>query len=160
MHFAELDFFLQFKRNKKNRLHPLQKNLKRRILISLMNLDAHKKILVVEDDGDIRSLLETALILEGYQVETAINGQDALETLRKSVDKPNLIVLDLMMPVMDGWRFLEIQSQVVELKNIPTIIVSATSQKKMPEPSSTQVVLKKPIDLGEFLNHIEAFIHA
>ena len=71
-----------------------------------MNLESQKKILVVEDDGDIRNLLEMALTLEGYRVETANNGRDALDTLQKSEVKPDAIVLDLMMPVMDGMQAL------------------------------------------------------
>ena len=141
----------------KNKLPSLQKKSKRPIVCSYMNLKTDKKILVVEDDGDIRGLLETALSLEGYQVETAVNGQVALDQLSSSITLPDTIVLDLMMPVMDGWRFLEIQKQQDNLRNIPTIVVSATSQQKMPQVTERQAVLKKPIDLSEFLNQVEVF---
>ena len=118
--------------------------------------DSHKKnILVVEDDSDIRSLLKTALLMEGYEVETAVNGQDAWDSLHSKEEKPHAIVLDLMMPVMDGWRFLELQAQSSMIKNIPILIVSATSEQRIPEPSQNQAVLRKPIDLTEFLSCIE-----
>jgi len=120
-----------------------------------MFISSKRNILVVEDDSDIRGLLKTALSLEGYEVETAVNGQDAWEVLHRSEVKPSAIVLDLMMPIMDGWRFLELQSQSEELKDIPTVIVSATSEKKIPDPKQNQVVLRKPIDLTEFLDCID-----
>lgn len=153
-------FLSAIKKDQKNKLRSLQKKRKKPIVFSHMNLKGSKKILVVEDDGDIRSLLETALTMEGYQVETAINGQVALDYLNSQRTMPDTIVLDLMMPVMDGWRFLEIQKEQENLRNIPTIVVSATSQQKMPQITAKQVVLKKPIDLFEFLNQVEVFTQA
>lgn len=120
-----------------------------------MFISSKRNILVVEDDSDIRSLLEAALSLEGYEVETAVNGQEAWEVLHRTQRRPSAIVLDLMMPVMDGWRFLELQAQSDELKDIPTVIVSATSEQKIPNPKQNQVVLRKPIDLTQFLDCID-----
>jgi len=114
-----------------------------------------KNILVVEDDPDIRSLIKTALVIEGYEVETAVNGQEAWHNLHSKEEKPSAIVLDLMMPIMDGWKFLELQAQSELLMKIPTVIVSATSDQRIPKPNQNQVVLRKPIDLNEFLNCIE-----
>jgi CheY-like chemotaxis protein len=63
------------------------------------------RILVIDDEPSIRHLIRTILLDEGHDIETAANGRDALEKVILAV--PDLIVLDLMMPEMDGWRFLE-----------------------------------------------------
>ncbi|MEO5968809.1 MAG: response regulator [Bdellovibrionia bacterium] len=85
---------------------------------------ANKLILLVEDDEGIRDVLKLALEMKNYTVATASNGQEALDLLKSSA-LPNLILLDLMMPLMDGWTFAEITGQTAELRAIPIIIVSA-----------------------------------
>ena len=87
-----------------------------------MNPDCH--ILVVEDDPDTRRAMRIVLEGEGYRVDGAANGQEALDFLRQD-GKPCVILLDLMMPVMDGWRFREEQSQDPNLAEIPVVVVSA-----------------------------------
>lgn len=120
--------------------------------------NSQKPILVVEDDPDIRTLFRMALEMEGHLVETAQNGQEAWDYLQNGHQKPSLMVIDLMMPVMDGWELLELKAQSLELKEIPALIVSATSEKKFPVPEKNQVILKKPIDLQSFLNHVSRFV--
>jgi len=117
-----------------------------------------RPILVVEDDPDIRELLKIALEMEGHFVETAQNGQEAWDFLNGADRKPALMVIDLMMPVMDGWKLLELKSQSECFRDIPAMIVSATSDKKFPVPEKNQVVLKKPLDLKVFLNHVARFV--
>jgi CheY-like chemotaxis protein len=80
-------------------------------------------ILVVDDDPDVRTLLETYLQIEGFDVRTAGNGRDALRQLRDT--HPALILLDLMMPVMDGIEFRRRQKQQPALRDIPVVCLSA-----------------------------------
>src|SRR5262245_30107691 len=86
-----------------------------------------KSVLVVEDDGDLRSELEGAITDLGYSVVGASDGQEALTVLRSGVSPPRLIILDLMMPVLDGWQFRAAQINDPELRRIPTVVMSASS---------------------------------
>jgi CheY-like chemotaxis protein len=80
-------------------------------------------VLVVDDDPDVRVLLETYLELEGFDVQTACNGSDALQQLRDT--RPSVILLDLMMPVMDGVEFRRHQQGQPDLRDIPVVCLSA-----------------------------------
>ena len=80
-------------------------------------------VLVVDDDPDVRVLLETYLGLEGFDVLTACNGSDALRQLRDM--RPSVILLDLMMPVMDGVEFRRQQQGQADLRDIPVVCLSA-----------------------------------
>ncbi len=82
-----------------------------------------KPVLIVEDQADVRSMIATLLTFQGYEVKTASDGQEALRSARRN--KPALIVLDLMMPVMDGEAFRREQLADPELADIPVICVSA-----------------------------------
>ena len=81
-------------------------------------------ILLVEDEASIREVMEEVLRAEGYGVVCADNGADALATLRGGL-RPCMIILDLMMPVMDGWQFRAAQMRDAELLKIPTVVYSA-----------------------------------
>lgn len=83
----------------------------------------HAKILVVDDDREIGKALERLLTLEGFQVDTATNGLEALEILKRS--EIQLILMDIMMPKMDG---LSATLKIREQKNIPIIVLSAKSE--------------------------------
>jgi two-component system, chemotaxis family, chemotaxis protein CheY len=83
-----------------------------------------RSILLVEDDIDIRIDLADLLRTEGYEVETAANGQEALDWLRDHSDQVGLILLDLMMPVMNGWDFRARQLEEPELTAIPVVLLS------------------------------------
>lgn len=100
-------------------------------------------ILVVDDDAEIRDTLTSLLQHEGYTVLRAENGVQALEQLRR--DHPNVMLLDLMMPVMSGWEVLEELEESGELGRIPIIVVSA-----MCAPGA-RACLRKPVDLEELL---------
>ena len=80
-------------------------------------------VLVVDDDPDVRVLLETYLGLEGFEVLTACNGSDALARLHHT--QPSVILLDLMMPVMDGVEFRRHQQSLPNLRDIPVVCLSA-----------------------------------
>src|SRR5262245_40571615 len=88
-----------------------------------LDLSCHS-ILVVDDDPDIRASLCEILGDEGYRVTGVRNGREALEVLRKQT-RPSLILLDMMMPEMDGWLFRREQQRLPELAGIPVVIVSA-----------------------------------
>jgi CheY-like chemotaxis protein len=86
-------------------------------------------ILVVEDDTDVREAYQDVLAEAGYDVETAANGAAALDRLRGG-DAPDLVLLDLMMPVMDGWQLRAMMEQDARLRDIPVIVVTATREER------------------------------
>lgn len=105
------------------------------------------KLLVVEDDADIRRNLKRLFESEGYSVEIAENGKIALEALMNSADLPSVIILDLMMPIMDGFEFREEQEKIARISSIPVVIMTADGhidEKKMRTKASA--ALKKPAD--------------
>lgn len=81
-------------------------------------------ILLVEDEASIREVIEAVLQAEGYRVVCTVNGSDALDILRSGL-RPCMIILDLMMPVMDGWQFRAAQLRDPELLKVPTVVYSA-----------------------------------
>ena len=115
-------------------------------------------VLIVEDDPDTREMLGKFLELEGFLVESAANGQQALEKLEAGV-RPRVIVLDLMMPVMDGWEFRRRQLKDERIATIPTIVVSAAGRDRMAQVTA-DAYLAKPIDMDELLTRVSDFSKA
>jgi signal transduction histidine kinase len=113
---------------------------------------ARERILLVEDDRSIRVALQGILEDEGYAVTAADNGRQALERLRSGV-APDLIVLDLRMPVMDGWEFRAAQKSDPALARIPVLAVSADGSAKA-AAIDAQAYLRKPLDTDALLNAI------
>ena len=103
-------------------------------------------ILVVDDDDDIRDTLAEALSLDGYRVTTAANGKVALEQAR--VTRPDLILLDLMMPVMSGWAFMEARHGDSRLASVPVVVVTAAFDACA---EGATVLLRKPFELDTLL---------
>ena len=87
-----------------------------------------KSILVVEDTLDTRESLAFILRHKGYEVRTAADGQEALEQLKAGA-RPDLILLDLMMPTMDGWEFTNRLRQHPALASIPVVVVSVVGDR-------------------------------
>ena len=112
-------------------------------------------ILVVEDNDDVREMMAVTLELEGHDVATAVNGRDALNKLQ-SGDTPSLILLDLMMPVMNGWEFRRALENDPALKRVPVVIVSAATDE-LTRRSPDAVYLTKPVDMDELLHVIGDF---
>jgi CheY-like chemotaxis protein len=112
-------------------------------------------VFVVEDDVDTRDMLGRFLELEGFRVELASNGKQALERLQSGVN-PCVILLDLMMPVMDGWQFRRQQIQNQELAAIPVIVVSAAGRDRMSEIDAN-AYLSKPVDLELLLERVSYY---
>jgi CheY-like chemotaxis protein len=115
---------------------------------------ACKSVLVVEDDRYIQESLRMFLEAEGYSVFSAYNGQEALQQLA-NIPKPCLILLDLMMPVMTGWEFLQSQKQDVIMATIPVIVVSAMVDSDRPKDAAG--FIKKPIDLDRLIATVEKY---
>ena len=114
-----------------------------------------KSILIVEDNDDIRETLEQVLKTEGYNVCAVTNGRDALVALKK-VPAPALVLLDLMMPVMNGWEFMEAQKEDAVFASLPVVVVSALnaptalSNNAIPLPAVGYI--KKPIALNTLMD--------
>ncbi|WP_437601141.1 response regulator [Sorangium sp. So ce590] len=110
------------------------------------------RILVVEDDLDIRSILSQLLVFEGYDVDEASDGAEALAMLRKD-PLPALILLDLMMPIMDGWQLRAELQRDPTLSSVPVVIVSADVRAEQ-EASRLRVagLLKKPLQIEPLLD--------
>lgn len=99
-------------------------------------------VLVVEDDGDMRLVLAEALRHAGLVVHEAGHGQDALDLVAAGF-RPGLILLDIVMPVMDGFTFLRRKEAILHLTGVPVIVVSATAE---PPIEGACCVLRKPVD--------------
>lgn len=110
------------------------------------------RILVVEDDNAIRQIIAELLEEEGYRVECAVNGADALARLEAS-EAPALILLDLTMPVMDGWSFRETQRRDPRLALIPTVVVTAShaNDPHAADGLAADAFLAKPFDLDRLI---------
>ena len=115
-------------------------------------------VLIIEDDVDTRDMLARFLELEGYTVHAAANGRQALEMLEKDASA-SVIVLDLMMPVMDGWEFRRRQIEDAHLRNIPTIVVSAAGRERLSKISA-DAYLSKPVDMDELLEQVSQYCSA
>ena len=117
-----------------------------------------KTILVVDDEQDIRETLAEALELIGFKATTASNGNTALKLLKASNDKPALILLDLMMPEMDGFEFMKAKGLISEIANIPVIVISANGYMDAKFVGfNIQGYLKKPINLDKLLETAEKY---
>ena len=115
-----------------------------------------KTILIIEDDDLIRDTLKATLEFEGFTVATAENGQRALELL-SSLNRPCLILLDLMMPIMNGWEFLEYRKENDVFLTIPVAIVSAATDSAIQKAHGYQAIIKKPIDLDIMLAWVRKY---
>ena len=111
--------------------------------------NASRNILLIEDESDIREILKDALEWEGYRVYTASNGKEGMEILLE-MPTPGLILLDLMMPVMNGWEFANELQTDREYVDIPIVALSAFSdpEKKI----RIKGFIKKPVDLDLLLS--------
>ena len=113
-------------------------------------------ILVVEDDTDMREILEELLAAEGFSVVSARNGREGLDRLRAGF-RPSVSLLDLTMPVMDGWEFRARQTADPFLRSIPTIVTTAMPESRV-GPLAGASVLRKPLDLDSLIGLIRSHI--
>ncbi len=117
-------------------------------------------VMIIEDDDDIRESIEQ--VLEDHDVPTmsAANGEIALQRLRAAEEQPCVILLDMMMPVMDGREFRSRQQADPTLARIPVVVLSAhvTGDRAAAEMQADGY-LKKPCDLATLLAEINRFLH-
>jgi CheY-like chemotaxis protein len=106
-------------------------------------------ILVVEDDPLALEALTDVLETTGYSVIGASDGREGLERVYTSDPAPFLILLDLGLPVIDGWEFLRRQKNDAKIAHIPVIIVTAIPSPRVPEAAA---VLKKPVKVDQLIN--------
>lgn len=110
-------------------------------------------VLVVDDEVEIREVLQTILEDEGYRVVLAANGREALELIGQ--ERPALVLLDLMMPVMNGWEFLDRLKQKPELQSLPVMILSASRQgQATARQSGVRGFVSKPFELNDLLQKV------
>ena len=113
------------------------------------------RILVVEDNDDLRASISEILALSGFLASGAEHGKAALDQLEQSPTPPALILLDLNMPVMDGMTFLQRLKEIPHLRHIPVLLMTAE-----PSPPSLEVasVLRKPFAPHALLSLVEQFV--
>lgn len=112
-------------------------------------------ILLVEDEPDVRDAIEEALLAQGCQVVCAVDGDTALEWLSGG-QRPSLVLLDFIMPRMNGWAFLERMRADPALDDVPVVSISALA---VVHPSLS-AVLRKPFDLPSLLRTVRRFARA
>lgn len=118
-------------------------------------MDSTKRVMVVDDEDDIRDTLALVLESEGYEVTTAANGRDALDRLDGAL-APDLVLLDLMMPVMNGWDFHARLRQHPSHASLPVIAVTAFDDRTDDslEGRAFDGYLQKPFDLDRLLSTV------
>jgi len=112
-------------------------------------------VLIVEDDADLRDMMSQMLSLEGFAAVTAANGLEALEYLHGTA-APKLILLDLMMPVMDGWEFQRERRRNPALANVPVVVLSALDEVRAGD-ATTHEFLKKPLDFDRLMQIVRSY---
>ena len=114
--------------------------------------------MIVDDDLDVREAIAEVLADGSYETIESEHGGEALDALRSHADKPCVILLDIMMPVMDGWQFRSAQRIDPELGSIPVVVLSAHADVK--EAAATMGAagfLRKPVDLDALLAAVARF---
>jgi CheY-like chemotaxis protein len=123
----------------------------------MMNDPSNQDILVVEDDLDLREALAELLEGRGFRVSTATNGADALQRLETMQDPPDVILLDLMMPIMDGYGFLDARRLQPLLASIPVIVVTAAHVLDRARLGDLTPVIPKPIQVPQLMTALRQF---
>lgn len=114
---------------------------------------------MVDDDAEVRGMLAQVLELEGYEVVTAADGREALRQLEAR--RPCLVLLDLMMPGMNGWQFRDEQLKVPALAAVPVVVLSGASNIEPRHLAMPGVgVLRKPVALQTLLDAVGAHVQA
>jgi CheY-like chemotaxis protein len=118
------------------------------------NTTARRQILVVENDAAIRTMLVDLLEDEGYAVIPVADGKRALETLREQ--RPTVVILDLMLPVMSGWEFLSEARDLLARLKVPVVVVSAIDGRSdYPSLLGVTAWFAKPLNIPRFLRTLQ-----
>lgn len=119
-------------------------------------MSEQSQVLIVEDDQDIRELMVEILESEGYSTMAAACGREGLQKLTDSVKKPDLILLDLRLPGLDGFQFREAQLQNPSIADIPVVLISAdTGLEEKNNRIGASGVLKKPVELDALVEMVK-----
>jgi len=119
------------------------------------------RILIVEDDPDLQTILTFQLESDGYAIDRAGNGEEAFHHIQESI--PDCILLDIMMPVMDGFSFLKRLRSVDRTLDVPVIVLTASEDSRAPRKSSQYMAdafMQKPYDLAALSAKISELIAA
>ena len=139
---------------------PEETNL--RIMAVAPDPRANKRILLVDDDADLRESLAEALEQAGYTVDRAGNGQEALQKLRShtGAERPVAVLLDLLMPVMNGWQFCQLKRRDPAVADIPVIAMSGAVSRDPRSPYFIEVedFLAKPVEFEDLLHKLRAMV--
>jgi len=119
--------------------------------------EAALPVLIVDDDADLRKSLARAVRQEGYVTMTAANGQEALDYLSEG-ERPSVIILDLAMPVLDGWAFLERRQLSADLRSIPVIVISGQGDVTARVAEMHAAFLPKPVPLETLIAAIQTIL--
>src|SRR5262245_22766362 len=111
------------------------------------------RILVVEDDGDLREMMAQLLFLEGFDPLVARDGLEAFDALHTRAPLPHVIVLDMMMPRMDGWMFCRLRDREPNLAAIPLVVLSAVPRDQLRSVRAVAVV-SKPCDFFQLIKTV------
>jgi CheY-like chemotaxis protein len=115
---------------------------------------SRQSVLIVDDDPDIREILAETLVDKGFDVATAANGLEALRILRSMSVPPSVILLDLMMPVMDGWAFRQELLKEPALAAIPVVVMTAATPARAAAVDS-RAILYKPLHMGTVVGLVQ-----
>ena len=123
-------------------------------------IDATPSVCVIDDDGDIRESIRFALEMGGFQVIEAVDGDDGLRRLRSTDHRICLILLDLMMPGMNGWEFRRQQLTDPQLASIPVYLISGGRELAQHAVDlQANGYLSKPVALTALLETVKQFCH-
>lgn len=113
-----------------------------------------RDVLIVDDDPDIRDALGECLRYEGYGVHAAVDGRDALDRLEFGL-RPDVILLDLMMPVLNGFDVLQALRKRPDWKTIPVVVVSANRGYEAEDLEGAVSILRKPVNVDRLIAVVE-----
>lgn len=114
-------------------------------------------VLVVDDDRPLVAFITTVLEEEAYVVQTAFNGHDGLNRAIES--PPDLILMDLRMPIMDGWTCYRLLKQHQDTANIPVIVISADeAETEVHSDLGAEYFLRKPFDIDDLLSNLRKYL--
>jgi signal transduction histidine kinase len=122
-----------------------------------LDMPSSRRILLIEDDADLREALSDALEISGHTVVSAVDGDEGLRQMREH--RPDVVVLDLMMPKLDGWQFRVAQRSDPNLAETPVVVMSASSSPTAAAVDA-DLYLRKPLDAKTVLQAIEDVINA
>ncbi len=119
-----------------------------------------KKILVVDDEVDLVETLRFPLEMEGFNVLVSYNGEDALNQARK--ETPDLILLDLMLPKLDGYKVCRLLKYDEKYKHIPILMLTAKTQEKdklLGKETGANEYITKPFEIDELMKKVKTYLN-